>query len=95
MVVIITIGLLVGSWLLIRGAAIRFANQQRRLGRWDDEGPLVETRGPPHMIEGGGMSERLEVAGLWPAPLIKDRRPTAGQPRSEESKSPDDPNRSE
>lgn len=64
-----------GVWLL-RHAAIRYAAQQRKLGRWDDEGPLVETEGPPRTPgpEGGNMNERLEITGRWRGRVIKDRR---------------------
>lgn len=75
--------LLGGLWL-VRRAVRRFVAQQQRLGRWDADGPLVETEGPPHAVKGGEMNERLEVAGLWHAPVIKDRRPkdksTGGPP---------------
>lgn len=60
--------------LLMRRAAIRFAARQRRAGRWDDKGPLVETEPPPHTIEGGNMSEILEAKGLWHGRVISDRR---------------------
>jgi hypothetical protein len=72
---IIVAGVLVCSLLLMRRSARRFAEEQKRLGRWDDQGPLVETRGPPHTTRGGEMGERLEVAGLWDPPVVKDRRP--------------------
>ena len=39
------VALLLGSiWV----AAIRFAARQRRLGRWDERGPLHPSDPPPH-----------------------------------------------
>ena len=65
---------LVVLWLM-RRAVRRFAAEQRRLGRWDAEGPLVETAPPPHSMEGGSMSERLETSGQWHGAILRDRRP--------------------
>jgi hypothetical protein len=58
---------------LLLGAR-RFAARQRRLGRWDEFGPLEETQGPPHAI-GGNMSERLEVVGEWKGEVLRRRQP--------------------
>jgi hypothetical protein len=59
--------------VMMRRSARRFIAEQQRLGRWDKNGPLHPTRGPPHRMEGGGMDERLEVIGRWtPQPLDID-----------------------
>jgi hypothetical protein len=65
-----------GLWLT-RRAVLRFAEQQRRLGRWDADGPLVETEPPP----GGnrGMNERLEIIGQWHGAIVRDRRPESAR----------------
>ena len=55
----------------MRRAARRFAEEQRRLGRWDTKGPLVETE-PPRGNH--GMNERLEIAGEWKGAILRDRR---------------------
>lgn len=60
----------IGLWSM-RRAARRFAERQRRLGRWDDDGPLVETEAPNG---NRGMNERLEVIGKWRGAVIRDRR---------------------
>ena len=40
---LVVVGLALGGlWLMFRSAR-RFAAEQRRLGRWDAKGPLVET----------------------------------------------------
>jgi hypothetical protein len=64
-------GLGLGGLWLMRGAARRFAERQRHLGRWDAEGPLVETEAPHG---NRGMNERLEVAGEWHGAILRDRR---------------------
>jgi hypothetical protein len=64
---------LVGLWLM-RRAARRFAAQQRRLGRWDAKGPLVETEAPHG---NRGMNERLEVVSEWHGAILRDRRSEA------------------
>jgi hypothetical protein len=56
-------------------AVQRFAAHQRRLGRWDEYGPLEETQGPPHSMQGGQMSERLEVVGKWKGQGLQRRQP--------------------
>jgi len=61
---------LVALWLM-RRAARRFAERQRRLGRWDAEGPLVETARP---TGNWGMNERLEIVGKQRASILRDRR---------------------
>jgi hypothetical protein len=58
-----------------RASARRFAAQQRRLGRWDEYGPLEETSRPPAAATGGEMSERLEVIGEWKGDVLRRRRP--------------------
>jgi len=58
-------------------SARRFAARERKLGKWDDEGPLVETEGPEHRVRNSGMEERLEVIGEWKPPIIRDRRADA------------------
>jgi len=68
---LVIIGILLGV-LMMRRSARRFIAEQQRLGRWDKNGPLRPTRGPPHRAHGAGMDERLEVTGQWtPEPLDK------------------------
>lgn len=55
-------------------SARRFEAKERRLGKWDDNGPLVETEGPPSRSRNAGMEERLEVIGAWDPPITRDRR---------------------
>jgi hypothetical protein len=93
MLFLIVLGLAAGGLWLTRRAVRRFAEQQRRLGRWDAEGPLVETEGPP----GGtrGMNERLEVIGEWHGAILRDRRsesePTSHADRPDHSAPPTQP----
>jgi hypothetical protein len=66
-----------GLWAMWRSMR-RFAAEQRRLGRWDENGPLVETAPPPRgefETHGGGMDERREVIGEWHGQVLSDRRP--------------------
>lgn len=70
-------GLALGGLWLMRRAARRFAEQQRKLGRWDAEGPLVETEAPHG---NRGMNERLEVVGEWRGTILRDRRPESNVP---------------
>lgn len=84
-----------GAWFWwIRRAARRFEAEQRRLGRWDAQGPLVETAPPPSgtygYVGGGNMSERLEVTGQWHGEIVNDRRPEAARAEDGEPKSRDD-----
>jgi hypothetical protein len=65
------VGLLFG----FRVAARRFAARQRRLGRWDEYGPLEETEEPPVSGKYGFMDERLEVIGKWKGRVLSRRRP--------------------
>ena len=67
------IALLIG-FLAIRIAASRFAAAQRRAGRWDDRGPLVETEGPTYRYRNSSMDERREVVGEWTPRVVRDRR---------------------
>jgi hypothetical protein len=72
----LVVGVVFGGLWMARRAARQFAERQRKLGRWDAEGPLVETAPPPSGPYGGsGMSERLEVAGEWHGEILRDRRP--------------------
>ena len=85
MIGIVVVGLLVVGLLLEIRSARRFIDEQHRLGRWDDEGPLVETSGPPIFGSGGAMRERLEVAGQWHAPVVRDRRTRNDALRADDS----------
>jgi hypothetical protein len=59
--------------LMMRRSARRFMAEQQRVGRWDKNGPLHPTQGPPHRTAGGSMDERLEVSGQWtPKPVDSD-----------------------
>jgi hypothetical protein len=69
--VVVFIAVLIG----FRAAGWRFAAQQRRLGRWDEYGPLEETTRPSGASPGGEMSERLEVIGEWKGEVRSRRRP--------------------
>ena len=74
---VIGIVLLVGMLALIPFvAARRFAARQRKLGRWDEYGPLVETEKPPTGGYGSGnMGERLEIVGRWKGKVLRRRAP--------------------
>ena len=61
--------------LLLWLGARRFAAKERRLGKWDQYGPLVETQPPPHQVKSGLMSWRLEVVGKWKGRVLRQRRP--------------------
>jgi hypothetical protein len=78
---LVAIGVLLGVALIVRHAIRRFVAEQKRLGRWDDEGPLVETESPdaPRGYGVGGMNERLEVIGKWHGNVLRDRRPKSVQ----------------
>jgi hypothetical protein len=78
---LVVIGVLMVPWLMHRSAR-RFANRQRRLGRWDAQGPLVETAAPRG---NHGMNERLEVEGIWHGEVLRDRRPDTLAPGAAES----------
>ena len=56
-------------------AARRFEEEQKRRGRWDGAGPLVETEPPPDGLRSTRMSWRLEVIGRWTARVIRRRQP--------------------
>lgn len=55
-------------------SARRFEAKEKKLGKWDDNGPLVETAGPTSRFRNAGMEERLEVIGEWNPPITNDRR---------------------
>jgi hypothetical protein len=61
-------------WLFARGSR-RFVAEQRKAGRWDKYGPLVETEPPPANVRGSGMNERLEVIGKWKGKVLRRRSP--------------------
>ncbi len=71
MLFLVVAGLAAGGLWLMRRAVRRFAAEQRRLGRWDADGPLVETAPP---TGNRGMNERLEVIGEWHGEILRDRR---------------------
>jgi hypothetical protein len=88
---LVVVGLALGGlWLMFRSAR-RFAAEQRRLGRWDAKGPLVETAPPPHSMNGGGMNERLEVSGQWHGAILRDRRPNSTPTADGQPAVPDEP----
>jgi uncharacterized iron-regulated membrane protein len=60
---------------LIWWAALRYARREKRLGKWDKYGPLVETEPPPHPPRSGLMSWHLEVAGKWKGKVLRQREP--------------------
>ena len=68
------LGLLVVFVLAMWISGRRFAARERKLGKWDDKGPIVETQGPPHRFRNDSMDERLEVIGEWDPPVVNDRR---------------------
>ena len=73
---ILAVGMLLCAWLVMRVAAGRYEARQRRLVKWDEYGPLVETEGPPKGPSmSGNMSERTEVAGEWHGEVLRRRRP--------------------
>jgi hypothetical protein len=70
---LLPIGLVIGFFVLKR-AADRFERRQRALGRWDEEGPLVETEAPPAGVKANRMSWHLEAVGRWRGRVLRDRR---------------------
>jgi len=46
-------------------AARRYAAQQRRLGSWDERGPLYESDPPPAKYVSFGMERVLELHDVW------------------------------
>ena len=72
---VILVVLFLGMWISAR----RFEAKERRLGKWDAKGPVIETEGPEHRFRNVGMEERLEVIGDWDAPIAHDRRDEARQ----------------
>lgn len=73
--VIVAVAVILTVFAVYRSAARRFEARQRKLGRWDEYGPLVETQGPPHHIRGGNMDERREMVGDWEPTVVRHRRP--------------------
>jgi len=67
--------LILGEFLVVGLAARRYEARQRKLGRWDEYGPLVETQGPPSSVRGGRMGERIEVIGRWKGKVLRRREP--------------------
>jgi hypothetical protein len=65
-------------WIVRRGARA-FEARQRALGRWDEEGPLIETRRPRYRYRNLGMEERLEVIGEWEPEVVRRRDPHTGE----------------
>jgi hypothetical protein len=80
----ILVVMVLGIWISAR----RFEARERRAGRWDDKGPVIETEGPEHRFRNIGMEERLEVIGEWDAPIHHDRRDVAREdpPSTDESR---------
>jgi hypothetical protein len=66
----ILVVLLAIAWVASR----RFERAQQQSGRWDEYGPLVESRGPTG-VNGNEMNERLEVIGKQPADIVRRRQP--------------------
>jgi hypothetical protein len=62
-------------FLLVTLAARRYAKRQQQLGAWDKFGPLIETEPPPHPIQSGYMSWRLEAVGRWKRKVLRQRKP--------------------
>jgi hypothetical protein len=81
MAYVIVIGSFVTTIVAFVVGVQRFAARQRRLGRWDEYGPLEETEGPPTGGQGGQMSERLEVVGKWKGQVLRQRRPHEPPPK--------------
>lgn len=63
--------------VLFSFAARRFEARQRKLGRWDRYGPLIETEAPPPKRDywGTAINERLEVIGKWSGRVLRRREP--------------------
>jgi hypothetical protein len=73
-----TIGAVTACIAILVAARIggsRYEKRQRRLGKWDEYGPLVESKGPPHGMRGNDMNERLEITGKWQPEIVRRRRP--------------------
>ena len=65
-------------FLILRRAAGRYEAEQRRLGNWDEKGPLYVSQPPPASTRSYRMEWILEARGLW-----RSRR----RPRSDSSPS--------
>ena len=87
MAFLLLVGLILVFVLAMLLSARRFEARERRAGKWDDKGPIVETTGPEERFRNVGMEERLEVIGDWNAPVIHDRSDEARPetPPSDES----------
>jgi hypothetical protein len=72
--------------LITARAARRFEARERKLGRWDQYGPLEETESPADALAPPGapyapgfradtrnMEERLEVTGQWHGKVLRRR----------------------
>ena len=69
-------------WFVIIGvAARRHEADQKRRGRWDNKGPLIETEGPEQNAYGlysaaiRMMGWRREIVGAWKRRVVRGRRP--------------------
>ena len=67
---VVTVMVLVG-FVVVYLSAKRFEAVQRRMGRWDEHGPIHPTKGP--WGGKGMMGERLEVTGQYvPRPIPRE-----------------------
>jgi hypothetical protein len=73
---ILGLGSVLCALLVVITAARRYEARQRRRGKWDEYGPLVETEPPPRVgLQGQSMSERTEVVGKWHGKVLRRRKP--------------------
>lgn len=78
----IIIGIIFGAFFLaIAIASRRYEREQRKRGRWDEHGPLVESDAPPRGMRGSTMTWILEAKGLL-TPRVTKRRKRGQHPRN-------------
>ncbi|HEX7940450.1 MAG TPA: hypothetical protein VF488_01520 [Gemmatimonadaceae bacterium] len=70
------------GFVVVYVAARRFEAEQRRNGRWDENGPIFPTQGP--WGGKGKMGERLEVTGQYvPRPIPRELPAERDRPPAE------------
>jgi hypothetical protein len=83
-----------GIFLLIARVLVRrFEAEQIARGRWDEDGPLIETRGPSTTSGKESMAWMMEIKGLVKPVVVYDRRrqKKKANTRNEKSRRPDGP----
>jgi hypothetical protein len=88
-VAVVAVVLIGGPFAIVFFGARRYEARQRRLGRWDKYGPLVESESPSGgwfgamwPSRGRSMNERLEVIGAWKGRILLRRKPNESPAKS-------------